>query len=419
MRVWQLPVLLVYISFLSLNSSAQPLTLDHALVHAMQSNPEVLSTNAQANSEQSRAGAGYSLESPRIGLMREKNMNLMEQNMGPMNLWFVSQEFKFPTKYFLLASAQKFKASASRQGAIAKKLEVRRKIISQYYGLFSSRRILELFNAQRETLREMARTAEVRHATGNVMQQDEMRAHVEQTRLETEIIMADEEQIAMSTMLNSLLNQEAQTEIELPKELPVPKLIVTGNQIRDLAASNSKQIKKAQEMVNEAEAKSQIAKWNYAPDFMISFKKAYSSAPSNNYSVELSMTLPLWFFMKEKNESSAASAMLLSAHEDLEQTLRDTDANIKSLASKVASHEKLLKIYETSLIPQASTSFSSGQSAYRTGKTGFLDLLDSERALYMVRIAYYRTLAQYVEYIAQLEEIVGTQLSSLPFGEIE
>ncbi len=420
MRVRKLSVLLAYIvSFSTMNANAQPLTLEQALSHAMHSNPELLSINAQANSEQAKMGAGYSLENPRIGLMREKNMNFMEQNMGPMNLWSISQEFKFPMKYFLLGSAQKAKASASHQGAIVKKLEVRRKIISQYYGLFSSRQILELLKAQRETLREISRTAEVRHATGNVMQQDEMRAHVEQTHLETEIILAEEEQVSLSAMFNALLDREIQTEIDLPKDLPVPKFTTSESKKQDFTASNANKVKLSQERLREAEEKYKIAKWNYAPDFMLSFKRAFNSAPSNNYAIELSMTLPLWFFMKENNEKSSASAMLLSFQEDLRQTLRDTEANIKLLTSKVTSHEKLLKIYETSLIPQASTTFDVGQSAYRTGKTGFLELLDSERALYTVRIAYYRTLAQYVEYIAQLEEVMGTPLSSLPFGEIQ
>jgi len=45
-------------------------------------------------------------------------------------------------------------------------------------------------------------------------------------------------------------------------------------------------------------------------------------------------------------------------------------------------------------------------------------LLDSERLLYGVQIAYHRSLAQYVETVAKLEETLGESISDLPFGEL-
>jgi outer membrane protein TolC len=76
-----------------------------------------------------------------------------------------------------------------------------------------------------------------------------------------------------------------------------------------------------------------------------------------------------------------------------------------------------LQIYQTALIPQASSTLNSSRTAYQAGRTNFLELLDSERSLYETRIAYYRNLAQYVDNLARLEEMAGTSLSTLPFGD--
>lgn len=397
---------------------ADALTLDSALSKAMQANPEVAASSARADSEHAAIRSQYWLDNPRIGLMRENNMNLMEQQMGPMNLWSVTQEVKFPTKYFLMGSMQKYRAEGTDHQFSAKRLEVRKKVIATYYGLFAANRIVSLLEAQKETLREVARSAESRRATGAVPQQDEMKAHVEQTRIEADLVMALQERIAVESQLNALLNSPADEVIALPKqELIPPTLNVPVSEVPKLAQGSSRQIKAVESFSEEAGTKKALAAWSFAPDFALSYKKAWTNAPTDNYAVGVEISFPLWFFMKQTSEYSSAAALSVEAEKNLEKANRDTSAEVRSLSAKVDSFEKLLKIYQTSLIPQATSTLNSSRAAYQAGKVNFLELLDSERSLYSVRIAYYRTLVQYVEYVASLEEVAGTRLSTLPFGD--
>ena len=78
----------------------QALTLEKALSQAMGTNPEIGASAARADAEHSAIRSQYWLDNPKMGLMRENNLNFMEQQMGPMTLWSVSQEVKFPAKYF-------------------------------------------------------------------------------------------------------------------------------------------------------------------------------------------------------------------------------------------------------------------------------------------------------------------------------
>jgi cobalt-zinc-cadmium efflux system outer membrane protein len=396
----------------------QPLTLEKALSQAMGTNPEIGASVARADSEHSAIRSQYWLDNPKIGLMRESNLNFMEQQMGPMTLWSVSQEVKFPAKYFLLGSAQKSRARSADEEADAKKLEVRRKAVSGYFSLFATSRIISLLEAQRETLREVARAAESRHATGAVPQQDEMKAHVEQTKIENELLLAEEERESMEAMLNAVLNQDAHQPIVLPKqELATPKLKVAFEEIPKLAHANANHVKHGESLVDEANSQKALAALSYAPDFMLSYRKAFINAPDNAYAASIEMTIPLWFFTKQTSEVSVASAKQVEAEKNLEKATRELHSEIRSLTAKVRSHEKLLQIYQTALIPQASSTLNSSRTAYQAGRTNFLELLDSERSLYETRIAYYRNLAQYVDSLARLEEMAGTSLSTLPFGD--
>jgi outer membrane protein TolC len=395
--------------------AAEVLTLEQALSRAYASNPEIAASQADAKSERAMVKSKYFLSDPKVGLMREVGMNFMEQTMGPMNTWSFSQEVLFPPKYFLMGSAQSARADAASREASQKALNVREKVISAYYKLFSVERTLALFEAQRETLREVARIAESRHATGNVPQQDEMKAHVEQTQIENEIIVAEEEKASTEAFLNQLLDQDASASIQFPKEeLPIPDLKISLDQISKIAQSESNEIQASQALVTEADKKKSLANLSYAPDFMLSYRKAFTSADSNNYAASIEFTIPLWFFARQTSEVSAAGAARLAAEKRLELSRRSVDASVRSLSAKVRSERKILEIYKTALIPQASTTLSSSRSAYQAGRTSFVDLLDSERSLYSVRINYYRTLADYAGNLAQLEAMVGRVVSELP-----
>jgi cobalt-zinc-cadmium efflux system outer membrane protein len=396
----------------------ETLALDQALTKALGSNPAIAARKSLAQAEESLIRSNYSLENPRFGLMRESNMTPMEQNMGPMSTWSISQPIRFPTKYFLMGSAQSSKAKAADQEQSATRLEVRQKLVTAYFGLFTINRVLELLEAQRETLKQVARSAESRHAVGTAPQQDEMKAHVEQTKIETEIISAQEERAMVEASLNALMGNGADSEISLPKkDLEIPTLKVLPSEIGNIANMHSPQIKAARFLAESEDTKKSLAGWEFAPDFMLTYKRAYSNAPPDAYSVGVEISLPLWFFTKQTGEYRAAAQRSAAAEKSVDLKRLNTSADVKSLTAKVVSHEKLLQIYKTALIPQATTALSSSEGAYRAGKTTFLELLDSERSLYMVRIAYYRTLSQYIDDLTRLEEVTGSSLSELPMGD--
>lgn len=399
---------------------ANTLTLESAINTALQENPEVAAALAKADADHALIRSQYWLDNPRLGLMREQNLNLMETQMGPMNLWSIAQEVKFPTKYFLLGTIQKLRAQSADYQTSAKKLEIRTKVISTYYNLFSTQKIILLLEAQKQTLIEVARSAEVRRATGAVPQQDEMKAHVEQTKLETEILTLQEEHETNEATLLSLLNQNTLENLSLPEnDLPIPSLSRAEKEIQRNNITQSKQVLSVLALSEEAEMKRNLAKWNFAPDFSFIFKKAWTTAPSDNYALGVELSIPLWFFMKQTSEYAAASARATEADKNLEKIKRDVSSEFRALSAKVKAHSQLLQIYETSLIPQATSMLNSSRAAYQAGKTTFLELLDSERSLYAVRISFYRTLSQYVEYLSKLEEIAGVSLSTLPNGGLQ
>lgn len=402
-------------------AGASELTLQEALGTALQGNPALQATKEKSDAESSLIRSQAFLENPRIGVMQEKNMYLMQDATGPMlgtmRLWSVTQDIRFPTKYFLQGAAQSARADAAASEYQGKRWEVRRQVFTAYFNLFSIRRIISLLEAQKETLREVARSAESRRATGAVPQQDEMKAHVEQTRIEAEILSAEQEADTAEAELNARLGRAAITPIKLPEgELKPPRPRAVFTTLQEDAGKNSKRIEVASFQALAANREKHLAGWEFAPDFSLTYRRAFSGPQKSAQAIGLEVSFPLWFAMKQTAEYSAAASRSAAAEREHEAVRIEVQSQVRSLAAKVTSQEKLLKIYETSLIPQATSTLNSSRSAYSAGRTTFLELLDSERSLYQIRIGYYRQLTQYVESLAQLEEIVGTVLCDLPGG---
>ncbi len=411
-----LTLLLMTLSFQALGEDLTPSSL---LKEVYSQNPELSAERLKAESEKAAVSSKYSLSNPRLGFMRETNMTSDQQQMGAMDSFGISQEVMFPTKYFSMGSMQKSKASALNEEYLNKKLELRQKALTQYYGYYAATQIAALLEAQKETLREIARIAEARRATGASPQQDEMKAHVEQTKIENEILLQKQEVVELEASLRALLNRDRDFSITLPKEeLNSPKLIESLDSIEEKAIANSKMLSSQKAWLEEAETGRTLAKMNYLPDFMLSYRKPFgNNAPSNAYVVGIEMSVPLWFFTKQNSETAAASKKALEAEKRVEMTKRQVESETKSLSHKAETLSKLLQIYETALIPQSTSALNSSRSAYSAGKVGFQELLDAERSLYSVRIDYYKNLSRFVEALTSLERIAGASVSTLPMDE--
>lgn len=395
---------------------ANSLTPTEVLTEIYTKNPEIAVAQAKARAENSLIASKYFLTNPRVGLMRESNMTAEQKQMGDMQSWTFTQEIMFPTKYFSMGLMQSSRAEAMNEEFLDKKLEVRQKALTLYYNFYAASRIAALLEAQRETLREIARIAETRRATGAVPQQDEMKAHVEQTKIENEMLLQTQEVVEVQALLTALLNRDQDTKFSLPMDdLKVPKISSIFEKTKAPDLTNSKMISAQKAWLSEASSAKTLAKMGYLPDFMISYRKPYGNNTSENaYSLSLEMSIPLWFFTKQISEVSAASAKMFEAEKQLEQIKRQTQAESKNLSNKMETLAKLLKIYETALIPQSTSALNSSRAAYSAGRVGFQELLDSERSLYSVRIEYYKNLAKYVETLTALERTLGQVISDLP-----
>ena len=383
---------------------AQDIDLSQALAQVLKNHPVIESAKNMQLASQKEIRPLYFPDNPMLGIMKENEMKS----------WSVSQEILFPSKYFHRANIQTKRSLISKEELINKKLEIRQQVISAFFSLHMLEKTLEYLNAQKDLLREIARIAESRRITGHVSAQDEMKAHFEQSNLEKDLLMAQQNIISETARIKEYFG------IENPlntKNLISPSLTVSTNELMESVISPSPILNMASLSVEEANAMKKLARDSFLPDFKITFQKSLEQE-NDTKSIALEMKIPLWFFAKESGNFSAASAKSASATLNHEETKRKINFEQRSLSAKIIAKQKLLKLYTTTLIPQAESTISSSRAAYKAGRASFMELLDSERTLYGIHISYYQELKDFSETLASFERLTGKSISTLPFGDI-
>lgn len=377
------------------------LSISDALRILRDQNPQISGARANAHKESSLVKSQYALPDPMV--------SYQELDRGSTTkYWGVSQKIDFPTTYIHRGSAQSHRAEAAdaQQKLIA--LQMRGDVISTYYELYSLRRMIEFTDANRNAIREVARVAERKYASGDVSQSDSMRAHVEQTSLEAEIrILRQKETIALSRLKELLNIPQTQNVSLLEANLSVPSLPNFESSLEE-----SLDLKIADEQLKEAGSKKAEAISEFLPDFQVRYQRRFSGMPENSDILMLEASVPLWFW-GQTGKTQAATYEQERKRSELLATRNRIDREQNALVENLKTQKELLDIYQNALIPQAQTSYSTTSSAYRASKASFLDLLERERFLLGVQIKSYATLIDYIRLLTRYEQVVGKELIDL------
>lgn len=373
------------------------------LVHlAYDQNLTIKSYEQQILSLKESASAASSLQSPNVGVSEM-------QRGATTRYWTVSQKIEFPTKYGLRENIQLAKRRAMEKELSQTKFNIRSKIATFYYSLYAVKQIMFLTQEDLQNVKEFSRIAETKYAAGKAPMNDAMKAHFLQTQIEADLISLRQEEESLQARLRNILNQPPSFRIaELPTTLETPVLSIS----RENTQSTSFAVAQKQAEYEESKLRKRLADWDYAPDFNLRYQDKLSSEATEDRSISIEMSVPIWFWGKSATQREA-SHMISAKKFEVDAVIQESQTKVQELFSKVKSEKDLLDIMNTGLIPQAQTTYATSLDSYKANKSSFLDLLDAERSLLKVQIAYYRMLSQYVENLTALESTLGRTVSGL------
>jgi outer membrane protein TolC len=246
---------------------------------------------------------------------------------------------------------------------------------------------------------------------------------VELSRIVNELITLEQLKETSIAKINTLLNRHPDTPLGTPEAVDITELTVSLKELYGKAKEISPELNILKYKIERDKAAYKLAKKQYYPDFTFGFNYTFiddlpSSVMSSpigesrdSYTGTLSMNIPI--FQKRKRDAGVreANARLKSSEKAYKNMENMTLFGVKDYHFKVQTAERLVKLYRDSIIPQAEQSLKAAEIGYQAGKVDFLNLIDSQRVLLDFNLAFYRAVADFGINIAELERVVGIELS--------
>jgi cobalt-zinc-cadmium efflux system outer membrane protein len=404
-------LLILFAVSLTVGQESPTSDLQSLITEAMKNNPEIRAALAQVDIMRARVSQAGTLDDPELKFMRE-GMPDFKYSEAMYSRLELMQMIPFPTKLGTQKDLADIQRRSSQSDQLEKVNEVLAKLKSTYVELWFIQQNIALAQENSRLMKQFLSAAQTKYTTGQVPQQDILKAQVEIAMIDNEQISLRQKELSMKAMLMSLLNRDSRdtlTTAMMPTEISFTLNLDT---LLSFASHNRPMIVKDSLMVDESKTMLTMAKQEYLPDFKFGIERMTEPmGPFTGWSVSAGITLPFapWTLGKASARVDEANAAIIRSNASYSATRNMVASNVKDLYYRASGAKKQLDIYNSDILPQAKQSVQANLTAYQTGRTDFLMLIDAYRTLVNISKEYFMTRMQFEQTIAELEHEVGTQ----------
>ena len=410
------------------NPSGTPpvLRLDSLLQAAERANPSLLAARLRAEAQARKKRQASALPDPTVQATGHVYPTVTAR--GPQrSQWQVQQSIPFPGKRELRGEIADLNADVAGAEAEVLAQDLTLQIQRAYYDLYRVQRREEIIRAFGEELRQFESAAATRYEVGDGSQQSILKAQVERGRLELrrENLRAERtsalQSLARLTGRPGLRAPDRPVEVAEPSDREVGSP-PPGSTVAEVRVEEARPRTEAlRRRIEEAEAQTALARRAFWPDFTIGAEYtdvreddlASTMTGRDAFKVSVGLTIPLW---RDKQDARLEEAQVerRRATAELEDFCLQVRTEVADHREQLRRLQRRLTLLQEELIPEAETSLEATLSAYQSGRTDFLDLLDAERTLFQLQLDYEDLYAQTLKTTAALERALGR--SALPTG---
>ncbi len=410
---------------LARTSPAQELNLGGLIQEALAQNPELQARQAEAAAAAARVPQAGALPDPMLTLgVMSLPVDSWSFNREPMTQKTValSQEFPFPGKRPLLTQA----ASAEQKTAEAKLAALRNQVVREireaYAELYYLDHALEVNRRNQELLRQLVQVANSMYAVGKGLQQDVLKAQVEQSMLLDLALMLQSDRQVAAARLNRLRGRPGDQPLGSALRLPAEPLPADPKALADQAVAGNPAVTMDEKMAAASEAMEKLAKRSSYPDFTVMLgygqrdpvtMAGVKQETPDLVSGAVGFNLPIYSYRKQSQAYAENQARAEARRRERDDMVLRVREEVAATYAQARRAEQQIELYRSGIIPQSENSLQSALAGYQVNKLDFLTLLDNQKTLYDLQIKLLRLQADYSQALARLDE-----LSARPVEEI-
>ncbi len=397
----------------------KPLNLPDLVQEALQNNPQLRAARDKSSSARTRVSQVTAWEPPQVGV--EFFQTPVQSFPNPVKDgmetdYFIQQMVPFPGKLSAMGRAAENSANMTDQDYQALERKVIRDLKSAYYELYLAQRKIQVNAENQDLLRKFVEIARKQYEVGMGSHHDILRAQTELSTLVNDGLVLVQEEKVVESMINTILSRPANAPLGTVPDIEADIPHWTFEQLRPLAIESRPELKSMNFGIEMTKADLSAARREYFPDLMVRFayKKMNQTSP-DFWDAMIGVSIPLapWSSGQYTSRVEENEVNVRKAQNDYQNMLNMTLYEVQDALVKVQTSQSSVLLYKNTVIPQAEQTLESTLSAYQTGKTEFLMLIDAYRMVLMSRLDYYMAVMNYMSNQAQLEQAVGLSIADI------
>lgn len=310
-------------------------------------------------------------------------------------------------------------AKAAHKRYEARKLQLFYEVKDAFHEYVYLQRAIEIARDTLDLVRHFEEVARTRYITAAAGHPDIIRAQVEVATLEDRLVALQELREPIVARLNAALNRPVSEPLPWPEREAHPPVQVNRVEVLAVLREQNPQLQALDFDAEVARNQIELAKKKFYPDLGVGVDwivtddaamPGVRDSGKDPVILMFSLNLPIWRRSYGAAELQARAQSRQAAHRkrDVENTLL---ARAQHVLYDLEDSGRKLRLYDEVLVPKAQELVGASETAYSAGTVDFLSLIDAERTLLRFRLERERARANQQQRLAELEMVVGAELS--------
>lgn len=385
---------------------------------ALENNPEIQAAHQERVAAQQRIAPAEALDDPMLEAgvinapLASSPFNREDMTMKMIGL---SQRLPFPGKRGLRKGVASKDAQAIEYGYQETANRVVHDLKTAYFDLGLAREMIQLVEKNRQTLEYFLRIAEERYQVGQGSQADVLKAQTQVSRMLDRLLGLAREQPVFEAELIRALGRSTRIEALVPVLLHIQETPLILEALQQEAMVQRPQLLALQSLIARNEKSVDLARRAYFPDLdvRLSYGQRDSMLDGSRRDDMVSMTvavnLPVWRGNKIEPRIMESQALRDQAASLYQAQSNELTARLRQQIAMAEQSLKSVKLYQTTILPQARLTVESAFAAYQVGRVDFLTLLDNQMTVFDYETSRITAMANYNKALAEIDWLVGKE----------
>ena len=377
-------------------------------------NPSLQASHLEAQALALRSGQVSELPNPSVTIAY-RPVPILTARGTIRSQWSIEQEIPYPGKLGLQGSIADLTAEIKRFATANLEEDLLLQVKHSYFELYRIQQQELRILAFKDRLQNFEDAAATRYEVGAGAQQAILKTQLEKNSLSRLQLELSIERRTATETLARLLNRPISTESKVAVTVEAPSYVeFDAISLLEVGLNHRPEVSALGTAAKRADEEIALARKQFKPDFRFGvtyFDVGRADVPStatgrDALGINATIHIPL---RRSRLRAQLEEARVRRSHVHARQEALTTSlaTQVADLMHQLRKEARQLELFEEALIPQAETALQATLNSYTTGRTDFLDLLDSERTLFSLGMSYDNTLARYLQTTAALERALG------------